>query len=229
MKKAYGQYKKTESSAGRRDPMLERKWSRLCRVFERVGRALEEDYESDSDQELVVETQTDGKKQKKRDNNDCFEYCCLGECPYGDGCKWNHTGGAAGSNRSEIADTDGNCLQFLEYGNCRRLEKRRCPLEHDASVLDSRSKDDRPAPGGLTSKQHTTIIRYAKGNRKDPSKVSWEEVKADGGLDKRYEKVVIQRDRNVFPVLRPSAMFSRGRRSDMMSYSGVAAMAANEE
>ena len=83
-----------------------------------------------------------------------------------------------------------------------------CPLEHGASILDGRNRGDRPAPGGLTSGQHTTIsiIRYAEGNGKDPFKVSWEEVKADGGLGKWYKKMAMQRDRKVFPVLRPSGM-----------------------
>ena len=55
---------------------------------------------------------------------------------------------------------------------------------HDPEVLDSMDRDERPAPGMLTSDQHSTIVGYAGDNSQDASKVSWEVVRADGGLDK---------------------------------------------
>ena len=39
--------------------------------------------------------------------------------------------------------------------------------------------------------------------------MSWEEVKTDGGVDKWYEKAAMQRDKMVFPVLRPSGRMHR--------------------
>jgi hypothetical protein len=200
MRKAYKQYKKAEAAAGRRDPMLEKKWSRFCKVFERVGKALEEESESDSEQELD-QTPIESKRTRRKDN-DCFEYFCLGECPYGDECKWNHLGGAAGSKRLEIADTDGNCKQYLKYGNCRRLEKGNCPLIHDPKAVSNDDKDDRPAPGALTSEQHTALIRFAEAKELDATKVSWESVKADGGLDKwAAPPVETQRKPQFYPIL----------------------------
>jgi hypothetical protein len=47
MKKVYKEHKKAEASAGRGDDTLEKKWSRFLKVFEQVGRAVE-DEESDS-------------------------------------------------------------------------------------------------------------------------------------------------------------------------------------
>ena len=39
--------------------------------------------------------------------------------------------------RGEIADDADNCLQYLKYGNCRRLEKGDSPLVHAGDVAGS--------------------------------------------------------------------------------------------
>jgi hypothetical protein len=153
---------------------------------------------------------TAGRKKKTTIGaEECFEYFCLGTCTYGARCKYGHDG-VENSKRLEVADGDDNCLQYLKYGNCRRKEKGNCPLVHDPGVLDAMDKDERPAPGMLTSDQHSAVVSYAEANSLDASKVSWETVKADGGLGE-WLKPKKDSMPKVFPVLKPRVKVDAAR------------------
>lgn len=52
-------------------------------------------------------------------------------------CRHSHAGEAVGLKRGEIADDADDCLQYLKYGNCRRLEKDNSPLVHGGDVARS--------------------------------------------------------------------------------------------
>jgi hypothetical protein len=55
----------------------------------------------------------------------CWRWSHVGECDFGDNCKFKHLG-EAGALRHTVADADGNCL-MLKRGTCTR---RNCPFEH---------------------------------------------------------------------------------------------------
>ena len=70
--------------------------------------------------------------------------------------------------------------------------------------MKPRGKDDRPAPGALSSEQHQAIVRYSENKRLNAWEVSWETVKADGGLEKWFESDDDKGTRRpkLFPVLK---------------------------
>jgi len=213
LKSAYKSYKRVEAANGDKDDGLEKDWGKFCKVLEKVGRALEDEDSSSSDESDAVDQQsnrTAGRKKKTTIGaEECLEYFCLGTCTYGARCKYGHDG-VENSKRLEVADGDDNCLQYLKYGNCRRKEKGNCPLVHDPGVLDAMDKDERPAPGMLTSDQHSAVVSYAEANSLDASKVSWETVKADGGLGE-WLKPKKDSMPKVFPVLKPRVKVDAAR------------------
>jgi hypothetical protein len=227
MKKAYKAHKKAEASAGRGDDTLEKKWNKFLKVFERVGKAVE-DEESDSTGSTDGEDNSAGNSTqaaqrpagpRRGNDDDCFEYFCLGTCTYGDRCRYGHKGGEANSRRSTIADKEDNCLQYIQYGSCKRQEKGKCPLKHDASKVKPRDKDDRPAPGALSSEQHSAIVKYSENKQLNAWEVSWETVKADGGLEKWFKSDDGQGTRRpkLFPVLKNDSWDNKGGSSSFLA------------
>jgi hypothetical protein len=234
MKKAFKQYKKAEASAGRGDEALEKKWGTFRSVFERVGKAVEDtetDSTGSSDDQGDVEKQSGPGRGR---DDDCFEYFCLGSCRYGDRCKYNHDGGESNSRRLTIADKEDNCLQFMQYGSCRRSDKGKCPLVHDASKVKPKDANDRPSPGALSSDQHTAVVRYSENKGLNAWEVSWETVKADGGLEKWLPAGTDDgqnaRKPKLYPVLQKRTKADGGRNASVCamvapdrSYAAVAA------
>ena len=55
----------------------------------------------------------------------CFEHSKLGNCSYGDKCRFRHDGGP-GALRHLIVNEAGECVQFNRFGNCRRQERGKC-------------------------------------------------------------------------------------------------------
>ena len=55
---------------------------------------------------------------------------------------------------------------------------------HDASKVKPKNANDRPSTGALSSDQHTAVVRYSENKKLNAWEVSWETVKADGGLEK---------------------------------------------
>ena len=107
---------------------------------------------------------------------------------------------------------------YLKFGNCRRLEKGKCPLVHDPDAVTNAGKVDRPAPGALVSEQHAALIRFAEAKQLDATEVSWEAgsgAEADGGVDKWAPPVLMQRKPAVYPILQKRAK-AESNRSSMM-------------
>ena len=112
-------------------------------------------------------------------HNVCWQWSRLGQCEYGDKCKWPHTG-KPGALKAEVADANGYCLQEKYQGKCSR---KICTLRHQA---DKGHKQD--SERCLTTDQANAIAAYAKHRRKKAADVTLEEIGQDGGITKWANK-----------------------------------------
>ena len=102
-------------------------------------------------------------------DNSCWKWS-VGECSYGDKCRFEHVG-EAGSQRSTVVDEDDQCLMFSRRGQCTR---KNCPFGHNgnnAAAAAAAAEDQQPStPANATQSQPTarrvfTVLHQDKAEK----------------------------------------------------------------
>jgi hypothetical protein len=194
---AYESFLESQACLGKRDPMLEKQWGKFCKVMKRVGKAIKS---TDAPAAHIPRQPALATFQRqtiehtpstlKAVSDLCWEYSRLGECKFGSECKHKHLG-APGALKHTIVDVDGNCLQYIKYGDCRRLARGNCPLKHGEQPEDVEQ---------LTADQHEQFMKYCTDKQLDPVKYTYAEFVAAGG-NKTSLKAIEDTPRRIFTVL----------------------------
>lgn len=204
MDEAYRAFILSEDTHDRKDPQLEKQWSKFKVVFRRVGQVVARsddnlNYSVDaiptaaqiqrnirpvvSDRRTVQQQSAarGGYEEQRllRFNILCFEHSKLGECSYCADCRVGHEG-EPGVLRHLIVDENGDCIQFKKYGNCRRLARGKCTFKHDPTSVQAAAQ---PAPAQnltavMTEEQHKQVMDCVAAAGRVPSAVTFEEVQA---------------------------------------------------
>ena len=199
---AYNAYVLSEDTHGRHDPQLEKQWSRFKQVFRRVGQAVER---SGGEVGTAAPAQirrnvfavvtargaageavsgaagnTPDQQRLMQIKNMCFEHSKLGNCSYGEQCRFSHAG-EPGALRHMIVNEAGECVQFNRFGNCRRLDRGRCTFVHNPQSVQPAATAQRPAPAQnntavMTEEQHRQIVSYAAATGREVGAVTLEEA-----------------------------------------------------
>ena len=225
---AYERHVESESCAGRRNDMLEKRWGLFCKVMERCGKAVGPEVAAEHGAAMEAAGRPTGAVAGAAGGREeCWDHLAYGECRFGGPpkCRLSHDG-IAGSRSGAVVDEHGNCRQFLKHGDCRRRQRgQKCPHKHG----------DRKMDDALSSEQHAAVTCYAESNGKDAWNVSWETVAADGaekwiaaGMKQLAAAEGSQRPR-VYPVLQQRARMSMSDREGSISYSEAAAVAEGSE
>ena len=91
-------------------------------------------------------------------DNSCWKWS-VGECSYGDKCRFEHVG-EAGSQRSTVVDEDDQCLMFSRRGQCTR---KNCPFGHNGdNAAAAAAEDQQPSTPANTTQSQPAIAPPAR-------------------------------------------------------------------